>query len=161
MIKYLATGIVAFIIYIVFSGTITPYDLLTGAVVSTICSALLAPYIVRNEAKLSQPARLAYLAYYFLKYITIIEFKAHMDVVKRIFTMDLKPGIVRIPLNCKGDMARLLVASSITNTPGTVVVDESNDYFYVNWIYVSSVSPEEAKKSISEEFEKYAVKIFE
>ncbi|QOR94355.1 Na+/H+ antiporter subunit E [Thermosphaera chiliense] len=161
MIKYLATGLVAFLIYIIFSGNITPYDLATGVIVSAICSLLLTPYIVRNESKLKQPARLAHLAYYFLKYITIIEFKAHMDVVKRIFTMDLKPGIVRIPLKCKGDMARLLVASSITNTPGTVVVDESDDYFYVNWIYVFSVSPEEARKSVSEEFEKYATKIFE
>ncbi len=161
MIKYLVTGLVAFLIYIVFSGSMTPYDLVTGVIVSAICSILLTPYIVRNESKLKQPARLAYLAYYFLKYITIIEFKAHMDVVKRIFTMDLKPGIVRIPLKCKGDMARLLVASSITNTPGTVVVDESDDYFYVNWIYVSSALPKEARRSVSEEFEKYAVKIFE
>jgi multicomponent Na+:H+ antiporter subunit E len=101
------------------------------------------------------------LFYYFLKYITVIEFKAHMDVVKRIFTMNIKPGIVKIPVEAKYTYGKLLVASSITNTPGTVVLDERDGYFYVNWIYVSTVDPLLAKREISEEFEKYAVKIFD
>jgi len=84
-----------------------------------------------------------------------------MDVVKRIITMDIKPGIVRVPVASVSRYARLLVMSSITNTPGTVVVDEKNDYFYVNWIYVSTTDPLKARESISLEFERFASRIFD
>jgi len=103
-------------------------------------------YLVEDEEKLKQPIRFLYLVYYFIKYITIIEFRAHMDVVKRIFTMDINPGIVRVPVASVSRYARLLVMSSITNTPGTVVVDEKNDYFYVNWINVTTTDPLKSKR---------------
>ncbi|MEM4551511.1 MAG: Na+/H+ antiporter subunit E [Thermosphaera sp.] len=161
MIKHVAVALIVFIVYILFSGSITIYDAVTGTIVAALCSYFITPYIVQNEGKLWQPKRLLTLMAYFVKYITIIEFKAHMDVVKRIFTLEINPGIVKIPLKAQSDWARLLVASSITNTPGTVVVDEKDGYFYVNWINVTTTSPEEARVIISEEFEKAAVKIFD
>lgn len=161
MIKYITIASIVFIVYILFSGSLTIYDFTTGAIVAITCSYFITPYVIRNEEKLKQPRRLLALIVYFVKYITIIEFRAHMDVVKRIFTLEINPGIVKIPLKARSDWARLLIASSITNTPGTVVVDEKDGYFYVNWINVTTTTPEEAKKSISEEFEEYALKIFE
>lgn len=161
MIEYITIASVVFIVYILFSGSLTIYDIVTGVVVATVCSYFITPYIVQNKIKLKQPRRLSTLIIYFIKYITIIEFKAHMDVVKRIFTLKINPGIVKIPLKVRSDWSKLLVASSITNTPGTVVVDEKDGYFYVNWIDVTTTNPEEARKSISEEFERYAVRIFD
>jgi len=153
--------LLVFTIYVLFAGSISHYTLLTGALVALVLGFTASRYLVKNEYKLLDPMRLFYLAYYFLKYITIIEFKAHMDVVKRIFNMNIKPGIVKIPVRVKSSYGRLLVACSITNTPGTVVVDEKDGYFYVNWIYVTTIEPSAARRAISEEFEKYGIKIFD
>lgn len=161
MIGSLVIALLAFLVYVLFAGSLSHYTLLTGLIVSLVLGFTTSRYLVKNEYKLLDPRRLAYLFYYFLKYITVIEFKAHMDVAKRIFTMNIKPGIVKIPVEAKSTYGKLLVASSITNTPGTVVLDERDGYFYVNWIYVSNVDPLLAKREISEEFEKYAVKIFD
>jgi multicomponent Na+:H+ antiporter subunit E len=161
MIKYIVVWLVVFAVYITFAGSLTPYTVITGVLVSTVLSAVSSKYLVTNEQKLLQPLRLAYLVYYFFKYITIIEIKAHMDVVKRILTMDVRPGIVRVPVKARSSYARLLIMASITNTPGTVVVDEKGEHFYVNWIYVSTVEPLGARKAISEEFELFAIKIFD
>lgn len=161
MISSLVIALLVFSVYVLFSGSLSQYTLLTGLVVALVLGFTTSKYLVRNEYKLRDPVRLFYLVYYFLKYITVIEFKAHMDVVKRIFTMDIKPGIVKIPVYVKSSYAKLLVASSITNTPGTVVVDERDGYFYVNWIYVAATDPESARRYISEEFEKYASRIFD
>lgn len=144
-----------------FAGSLSPYTVLTGLLVSSILSTVSAKYLIVDEKKLLDARRLVYLIYYFFKYMTVIEIKAHMDVVRRIITMDIKPGIVKVPVNVKSRYARLLIMSSITNTPGTVVVDEKNNYFYVNWINVTTIKPIEAWKRISEEFEYYAYKIFE
>jgi multicomponent Na+:H+ antiporter subunit E len=159
--KYIVVGLIVFIVYVSFAGSTSPYTLATATIISGVLSALTAKYLVVDERKLMEPWRLLVLIYYFFKYMTIIEFKAHMDVVKRTFTMDIKPGIVKVPVNAKSRYARSLIMGSITNTPGTVVVDEKDDYFYVNWIYVSSPDPLEAKKAISEEFENFAIKIFD
>ncbi|RLG77421.1 MAG: cation:proton antiporter, partial [Thermoprotei archaeon] len=63
----------------------------------------------------------------------------------------------------KTDYAMTTIANSITNTPGTVVVDvdpvERN--FYVHWIDVKTTEPEEARLRISNVFEKYAWRVFE
>ncbi|MEM2645765.1 MAG: Na+/H+ antiporter subunit E, partial [Desulfurococcaceae archaeon] len=55
------------------------------------------------------------------------------------------------------------VANSITNTPGTVVVDvdEERRCFYVHWIDVKAFEPEECHKMISETFEKYSKRVFD
>ncbi|MGB9816280.1 MAG: Na+/H+ antiporter subunit E [Desulfurococcaceae archaeon] len=161
MIKYIVVGLLVFLVYMVFVGSLSLYTVLTGLLVSFILSAVSAKYLVVDEKKLLDAGRLLYMVYYFFKYITIIEIKAHMDVVKRIINMDINPGIVKVPVNVKSRYARLLVMGSITNTPGTVVVDERNDYFYVNWISVTTKEPVKARKEISEEFEYYAYKIFE
>ncbi|MEZ0394768.1 MAG: Na+/H+ antiporter subunit E [Desulfurococcaceae archaeon] len=161
MLREVAVALVAFAIYIVFTGSATPYDLATGAIVSAALGISTGRLIVVDERKLLQPQRYALALYFFIKYMTLIEFKSHVDVVKRIFNMRLRPGIVKVPLSVSSGYSRLMVALAITNTPGTVVVDEDDEGFYVNWIYVESADPAKAREFISAEFEKYARKIFE
>lgn len=148
-------------VYLLFSGSASIYDIVTGLAIAIPLGAATSRYLITNERKLLELRRFLYAVIYFIKYMTIIELKAHMDVVKRIFTMDIKPGIVRIPITSKTAYGKLLVACSITNTPGTVVVDEREGYFYVNWIYVSTTEPLGARAQICEEFERYSHRIFE
>lgn len=161
MLKYVITALLVFTVYVSFTGSTSPYTLLTGIVVSVVLSVSTSRYIVVDEKKLLEVGRFLHLVFYFIKYMTIIEMKAHYDVVKRIFTMDIKPGIVKVPIRVNSRYARLLVMGSITNTPGTVVVDEKDNYFYVNWINVLTDRPEVASEYISREFEEYAYKVFE
>lgn len=161
MIEELAAALLVFMVYILVAGSLTPYDIATGLLVSAITGLVTGKYLIRNPSKILQPQRLILLIFYFFKYITIIEFKSHMDVVKRIFNMNIKPGIVKIPVTVTSEYARLFVANSITNTPGTVVIEERDGFFYVNWIDVSTKDPLEARRSISEEFETYASKILD
>jgi len=58
--------------------------------------------------------------------------KANLDVAYRVITGRIRPGIVRVKTGMKTDMGALLMANSITLTPGTLTVnidDESNDLF--------------------------------
>jgi multicomponent Na+:H+ antiporter subunit E len=70
--------------------------------------------------------------------------------------MNIRAGIVRVPYHTDSDFGTISVGNSITNTPGTVVVDidEKREFFYVHWIYVTSPDEETCFKSISEPFEK-------
>ena len=157
--------ILAFIIYIVFTGSITPFDLVTGIIGAIIVGAAFGAVAVSNAYKFVQVWRyfwgLAYALYYFF----VAEVRAHLDVIRRILSpsMPINPGIVKVPIDVKSDYAILSISNSITNTPGTVVVyvHPSKKYLYVNWIDVKTTALEEARKAISYYFERFSKRIFD
>jgi len=157
----ISTALLAFFTYIVFTGSTSPYDLLTGVAIALVTGYVAGGILVKTESKALNPARWIWALIYFIKYITVIEARAHYAVIKMLFTGKYRPGIVRVPVRVKSGYAKLLVANSITNTPGTVTVDLRNGYMYINWINVVTKDPEEARKHISLEFEEYAKKIFD
>lgn len=159
--RFLPVTLLAFILYIIITGSATPYDIATGAVTAVIAGLLFGRYLVKNPKKALNPPRWVAMVAYFIKYITVIELKAHLDVIKRIISGETNPGIIKVPITVKDEYARFLVANSITNTPGTVTVYMDEEYAYVNWIDVKTRDPDEARKEILEEFEKHAKRIFE
>ncbi|MEM1644443.1 MAG: Na+/H+ antiporter subunit E [Ignisphaera sp.] len=164
-LKAIPTSILAFISYIVFSGSVSIYDIITGLVISIPVGVITANILLSNPAKVININRWAWLVVYALHYFFIDEVKAHVDIIKRIINpkMPINPGIVKIPLTVSSAYAITAVANSITNTPGTVVVDidEEKKFLYVHWIDVKTIEPEECRKAISEVFEKFARKVFD
>lgn len=154
-----------FVVYLIFSGSTSLYDITTGVLVALVTSLITANLVVENPVKLAQPQRLVWLITYALRYFFVDEVKAHLDVMKRILhpKMPINPGIVKIPYETVSDYAMLTVANSITNTPGTVVVevDPSEKAFYVHWINATATEPSEARRQVSEVFERFARRIFD
>ena len=71
--------------------------------------------------------------------------EANWDVAKRVITGELNPGIVKFDPRLKTDKGRMMLANSITLTPGTLTVDVDDDgVFYVHAIYLTSAAPTEA-----------------
>lgn len=159
---YIIIFLVLLLAYIVFTGSLTVYSITTGIIVSAIITAIGAKYLVSNPRKLAEPIRLLYL----LRYLTVFvkaEIIHHIDVIRRIITGKVAPGIVRVPYSLESNYAITLTACSITNTPGTVVVDIGDDEkaFYVHWIYVKTTKTEEIRKHISQAYEGCTRKIFD
>ncbi len=158
-------AILVFVVYIVFSGSVKPYDLVTGIVSAVIVGLITANLVIAKPGKALNPIRWAWTIAYAVYYFFIAEVRAHIDVMKRIVSpsMPINPGIVRVPINVETDYALTTVANSITNTPGTVTVDVDRErgYLYVHWIDVKTTDPEEAKRYISQVFERFAKRIFD
>ncbi|RLG83566.1 MAG: cation:proton antiporter [Thermoprotei archaeon] len=165
IIRSIGPIILVFLTYIVFTGSVSLYDIITGAIVSVIVGLLVGNIVVENPRKLLQPIRFLWLLAYAVYYFFVAEVKAHSDVIYRILhpKMPLNPAIVRIPYRVETDYAMTTIANSITNTPGTVVVDidPKRKVFYVHWINARTLDPEQARKHVSETFEKYAKRIFD
>jgi len=88
--------------------------------------------------------------------------RANLDVAYRVVhpKMPIKPGIVVIRTELKQDLAKLLLANSITLTPGTFTLDILGDRLLIHWINVKSEDTEQATRMIGERFEKYLRVIF-
>ncbi|MEM1645473.1 MAG: Na+/H+ antiporter subunit E [Ignisphaera sp.] len=165
LLRAIAPSIFVFVVYIMYAGNITMYDIVTGFITSVTIGIALGPLVVEDWRKSLSLQRLLILMKYILRYFLVDEVRAHWTVIKLGFNpkMPIKPGIVRIPINSKSEYAITLVAISITNTPGTVVVDVDKEkgILYVNWIYITSEKPEDIYNEIALVFDKYAKKIFD
>ena len=83
--------------------------------------------------------------------------RANLDVAFRVLhpKLPIEPGIVRVETVLKTRLGRLLLANSITLTPGTITMEADGPDFYVHWIKVEGVHDKERTRKIVSGFEKY------
>jgi len=133
--------------------------------VGILLSLILSLILSKNYLKLGLPPislkRIAFsIAFTIVLFIEIV--KANLDVAYRVIhpKMPIKPGIVVIKTTLKQDIAKMILANSITLTPGTFTLDILGDTLLIHWINVQSENMDEATKIIGERFEKYLRVIF-
>lgn len=160
--RYLTVFILSMIFWFLLTFEFTLSNLIVGIVSSLITSLIFTRFFVLNVYKLIQPIRY----FWFLVYLVVFIWeciKANIDVAYRVLHpgMPIRPGIVKVKTTLKSDLAKMLLANSITMTPGTISVDIIDDYLYIHWIYIKSEDPEVYTRIITGPFEKYIKRIIE
>jgi multicomponent Na+:H+ antiporter subunit E len=160
--RYLTVFILSMVFWLLLTFEFSVPNLIVGAGASLITSLLFARFFVKNVYKLLQPHRY----FWFLVYLAVFLrecIKANIDVAYRVLhpAMPIKPGIVKVKTTLKSDMGRMLLANSITMTPGTIAVDIIDDCLYIHWIYIRSEDPEVYTDIITGAFEKYIKRVLE
>ncbi|HLP71914.1 MAG TPA: Na+/H+ antiporter subunit E [Bacteroidales bacterium] len=160
--KYIPLFILSLVFWMLLTFKFTIPNLAAGSVVSLACSLIFTRYYMKNTFKFLQPHRYFWFIVYLFVFIWEC-IKANLDVAYRVLhpAMPIRPGIVKVKTTLKSDMARALLANSITMTPGTISLDIIGDYLYIHWIYVRSDDPEVYTNMITGAFEKYIKKIVE
>ena len=138
------------------------HELVAGAVVSLLLSIIFG----RGYESLGLPPLSVKRIWHFVGYLVTLALeitKANFDVAYRVLhpRMPIRPGIVAVKTGLKQDAAKLMLANSITLTPGTFTVDIIGDTLLVHWIYVTSENIDEITKRIGGKFEKHLRAIFE
>jgi len=67
---------------------------------------------------------------------------ANIDVARRVIDprLPIKPGIIKYKMKVKNSFARVLLANSITLTPGTLSIEMNDDTLYIHCIDVKDDS---------------------
>ncbi len=107
------------------------------------------------------PKKVIYsVIYIFYLFIAII--KSNFDVARRVIQprIPINPGIVKVKTRLKSKVGRMILANSITLTPGTLSVEVKGDTYYIHWIDVTDMDVEGATEKIVAGFEKYLEVIF-
>jgi len=136
-------------------------ELIVGASISLVLGLILA----KRYSSLGLPPisikRIIYSIIYILVLLKEIVV-ANFDVAYRVIhpKMPIKPGIVVIETDLKQNFAKLILANSITLTPGTFTLDIKDDKLLIHWINVQSESIQESTREIGKRFEKYLKVIF-
>ena len=149
------------IIWLALTSSVRWQELAVGIAVSLIISLILSK--VYSELGFP-PLSIKRIVFFFI-FLGVL-FKeiivANVDVAYRIIhpKMPIKPGIVVIRTTLKQDIAKMMLANSITLTPGTFTLDIIGDTLLIHWINVKTDDVEKATRMIGERFEKYLKIIF-
>ena len=160
--RYITLFILSLIFWLLLTFKLTFPNIIVGSVASLICSLFFGRFFIRNVNKLLQPHRYFWFIVYLFVFIWEC-IKANIDVAYRVLhpAMPIRPGIVKVKTELKSDMAKMLLANSITMTPGTISVDIIDDTLFIHWIYIRSEDPEVYTGLITGPFEKYIKRIIE
>jgi len=146
-----------FVIWIALTLSFSNQELITGFVVSfTIAYIYTTNYKSINKFRFSPIVYLQYLVI-FIKNLIL----SNIDVAKRVIDpkLPINPGIVEIKTNLKEDYKKLILANSITLTPGTITMDVQGDSMFIHWIDVKTTDIKKASEEIAGDFEKILLKL--
>jgi len=153
--------VILLIIWLLLTSSFNWQELGIGILVSTV----LALFLHKRYRELGLPPLSLRRIVWSIMYVAVLMKEivlANLDVAYRVIhpKMPIKPGIVMIKTGLKQDIAKLILANSITLTPGTFVLDIWGDRILIHWINVRSEETVEATRIVGEKFERYLKVIF-
>ena len=159
--KFIYTFIITFLIWYGFTSSIQLSELITGGIVSLLIAYISVINFNCCDPILIKPTHIGYFIKYFFVFMLAL-IKANFDVARRVLSpkLDINPGIVTFKTELKNDFAKMILANSITLTPGTLTVDVIKNNFYVHWIDVTTEDPQKVFEEIAAPFEKILLKIY-
>jgi multicomponent Na+:H+ antiporter subunit E len=79
---------------------------------------------------------------------------ASFRVLWKIIRGDIEPRVVHFRTHLKTDIARVVLSSSITLTPGTITLDLDDDHLVVHWLDAKTTHSRYAGRIIKGMYEK-------
>ncbi len=134
-VKKLQTIVIFMIIWVILNENIRPFTLISGIVISIFTLQFTNRLLKMDYSEEFYVPPVAAIVYLFqiIKEIYLAGF----DMVKRIFTGNVHPTFIEYESQLSDQMALVLLANSITLTPGTVTVDR-----YQNHMTILSANPD-------------------
>ena len=160
MISRLRANIMLFVtlfgFWILLNGSLAPDVFMVGVVVAFVIALMFRDGLaVFSEFRATPRAFMTAVLYffYFLKELV----KSNLKLASLVLSpsLPLHPGIVKVRTKLKSRMGRMLLANSITLTPGTLTVELAGEWLYIHWVTVESTDIDQATASIVAGFEHY------
>jgi multicomponent Na+:H+ antiporter subunit E len=142
--------------WLMLSGKLDADILIVGTVVSLVIALLYSDGLsFFTEFRFTPAAFVAGFRYYgyFFKEL----FKSNVKLAAIVLTPSLpvEPGIVKVRTKLQSRMGRLMLANSITLTPGTLTVEMKDEWLYIHCVTVGATDIEAATAEIVSGFESY------
>lgn len=126
--------LIFFFAWIIFNGQVTTEIVIFGVVIAAavfwfICKFM--NYSLKKELKLYKS--IGFFVRYGLVLLSEI-IKANVEIIPRIYTVEqaMEPVIVKFRVNLKSELSKVILANSITLTPGTITVALEGDEYTVH-----------------------------
>ncbi|MEJ5316436.1 MAG: Na+/H+ antiporter subunit E [Tenuifilum sp.] len=147
--------VLLFLIWLLLTGTFELTSLLLGLALAVTLALIFG----KNSNVFGRFRMTPKVFVYSLIYLFVLSWeivKSNIDVALRVLNpkLPINPGIVKVKTRLKSPIGRMILANSITLTPGTLTIDMKDDELYIHWIDVKTLDTEEASRKILGKFEK-------
>ena len=124
------------LVWLLLSSSLDPLELGVGVLAAGVVTLLTGQRAaVFSGLSLGPFALLGMLRYLGAFFVALV--KANIDLAARILNpaLPIRPAVVEVETRLKSRLGRLLLANSITLTPGTLAIDYVGDRLLVHWVY--------------------------
>ena len=126
--------LIFFLIWVIFNGQFTPEIAVFGLIIAGLMYAFICKFMgYKPRADIIMANKFFYLIQYVFILVKEIV-KANFAVIRMITSSryELEPAVVRFKTDLKSAPARIMLANSITLTPGTITVSLTGDEYVVH-----------------------------
>lgn len=149
--------VLLFALWLLLTGSLDPTELIAGLLVAFIVTLISRPHLaIFSGLRFTGSAIPAFLAYLGVFFIALV--RANLDMARRILSpsLPLRPALVEVKTTLQSPLGRLILANSITLTPGTLTVDVGEDTLLIHWVDVPpDLDIEGATQAITHQFERH------
>ena len=135
IMRFVLTAIIMFVFWIFLSGEFSFILLLTGIISSLLVSYISHDLLIGNgDMKLGFIRTIRFIK--FLPWLLWQIVLANIDLAIRTLhpKMPINPMLINFKNNLKTDLGMVILANSITLTPGTVTIDVNENDFFIHVI---------------------------
>jgi len=152
--RLLFWSILLFVLWMILTSNFQMSNILVGMGVSFSIALLYVKLFTHKKFEFINPVWFMVYLYVLLKNLII----SNIQISKIILRADMKlsPAIIAVKTNLESDWKKLLLANSITLTPGTLTLEIKDDMLF---IHVINTSEGLNKENITKEFEDIIAKI--
>lgn len=138
------------------NGSVTGDVIIVGVLASFIIALLFRNGIAIFSDFKPTPRAFGYSLLYLLFFLKELV-KSNLNLAAIVLSpgLPLNPGIVKVRTRLKSRMGRILLANSITLTPGTLTVEMTGEWLYIHCVTVKSTDTDAATAAIVVGFEHY------
>ncbi len=139
LLRIALTTLFLSVVWVFFSGSLDPLSLAAGFAGSVVIAILSYDvFIEDHEAgrRSVLPRFLPALAYPFL--LAAAMYASSCRVFLAVITGRVEPRVVHFKSKLHSDLARVVLAHSITFTPGTITLELDDDHLIVHWLFATT-----------------------
>lgn len=161
VVRFFLTTVYLLAGWILFTWSLDPVRVATGLAVSLIVASFTWSIFIEDHdvARRSQFPR----PHTLVVYIGVLIFQMYVSSFKvlwRIVRGKINPGVVHFRTRLRSDVARVVLSSSITLTPGTITLLLDDDHLIVHWLHAKTTHSRYARKLIAQPFEELLRRIW-
>ncbi|MCB1754777.1 MAG: Na+/H+ antiporter subunit E [Gammaproteobacteria bacterium] len=142
--------------WVLLAGSVDIETLAVGALAALLINLFYpAGFSFFTEFRATPEAFIAGLKYYRFFFAELIRSNLRLSAIVLSPELPVRPAIVKVRTRLKSRMGRLMLANSITLTPGTFTVELSGEWLYVHCVSAEAIDIDTASRQIVSQLESY------
>jgi len=161
IVRFFITAFALFGLWLAFTANFSGFSLISGLFGSILIATLTYDvFIARHQADLHYILPNPFHLFTYMFVMVFALYKASIMTLLAVGTGKVNPRIIYFRTRLRSDIARMVLANSITITPGTITLDLDDDHLIVHWLCSTTTHSKGAGEIVKGSLERHIQKVW-